>query len=207
MICHKSKFLYIRTAKCASTSLIKAFKNNSIKLEVAKKFKEHPLSTDPNHIPIQVFKERMNADNYNNYYKFSFVRNPFDRLVSAFFFGKKWVKQRAVRKAFSWKEIESIKGASFSDWLINLTKNLNGSHIKYSSQYDFTQGCDFIGKVENLNQDFRTILTDLKIKEKIKVRKLNPTKRKQYRKYYNKEDRLLVEKLFKKDLNYFDYDF
>lgn len=207
MICHKSKFLYIRTAKCASTSLIKAFKNNSIRLEVAKKFKQHPLSTDPNHIPIQVFKELMNKDNYNNYYKFSFVRNPFDRMISAYFFAQKWAKGRGAKKTLTWEELNVIKNMSFSSWLINLTKNLNGSQIKYSSQYDFTKGCNFIGKVENLNQDFKTILTDLNIKKNIKVRKLNPTKRKQYRKYYNKEDRLLVEKLFEKDISYFNYDF
>jgi len=92
----------------------------------------------------------MDANKWNSYVKFCFIRNPYDRLLSG------------------WKHINIIlkKETNFYDY-INQNK-YNVSDIEYGhtfmSQYkqiqniDGTCGVDVIGKFESLEEDFRIIL-------------------------------------------------
>ena len=65
---------------------------------------------------------------------------------------------------------------------------------------------DFIGRYENLEEDFRLISSQLNIKTKslnIGLRNKN----KDYKDFYNKKTRNFVEKLYQKDVRLFGYNF
>ena len=77
--------IFIHIPKCAGVSVSKALFGNLA----------------GGHSRVVDYQLVFNSNEYSNYFKFTFVRNPWDRLVSAFFFlkkggfndaDKKWVK-------------------------------------------------------------------------------------------------------------------
>ena len=67
---------------------------------------------------------------------------------------------------------------------------------------------DFVGKYENLNEDYKKICQKLNIQYvEPPVYNVNIQKEKDYKKYYDKKAIDMVEKYFQKDLEYFNYKF
>ncbi len=153
----------------------------------------------------------------SSYFKFCFVRNPFDRAVSDW----KWLCKD-----------QQISG-SFTDYLLSkntfskvLTgernKDWRGDHI--IPQYEFIhdeQGnllVDFIGKFESLQKDFQHVCNALNIpysflpnvtgangklttnNEPAMVKSVN------YIKYYDEESLSLVKSIYAKDFETFGYN-
>jgi hypothetical protein len=111
------------------------------------------------HISVQEIRPWFSEDQWNSYYKFTFVRNPFDRFISACFFKYPFLK----------KEQENLLRCRA--WLkIILQKEQKNSQTIFKPQMDFisnTDGeiaVDFIGKTENINKDFCTIANHLGLK-------------------------------------------
>ena len=65
---------------------------------------------------------------------------------------------------------------------------------------------DFIGKLENINEDWNYISNKLKIPN-AELSHRNKTFKVNYNDYYNDENRDLVSKLWKKDLEVFGYNY
>ena len=139
-----------------------------------------------------------NSPIYDDYYKFAFVRNPFDRMVSA------WRSDVAVAQvSANW---------SFKQFLSNLK-----THPRFAStrlnmvNYVLDPGenliVDFIGRYENINSDWEKVAESLG--SKILLPKVNTTSthRKPYQEEYDNTSRQIVEELYKKDLEYFNYKF
>lgn len=171
MISHKHKCIFIHIPKAAGTSV------------------ERFLRDIDSDIPAKVLRKRGFSHFFNDhldYYVFSFVRNPYDRLVSAWKWGQlKFEKEGDL--PFYNKE----RAVSFEEYVLLTTdldyrkdhKNLwseydeyhtlpqfeffpqlNGGHYftdKINS--DFT--CDFIGRFEDLNKDFEKVCEDLNMLE------------------------------------------
>jgi hypothetical protein len=72
-----------------------------------------------------------------------------------------------------------------------------------------SKGCiavDYIGRFENLQEDFAVICERLKI-EKVQLPVKNKSEGKHYRKYYTQSSRELVEIKLAKELEMFKYEF
>jgi hypothetical protein len=171
MISHKHKCIFIHIPKAAGTSVERFLRE-----------------IDPD-IPQKVLRKRGFSRFLNqhlDYYVFSFVRNPYNRLVSAWKWGQlKFEKEGDL--SFYNKE----RAVSFEEYVLLTTDldyrkdhqnlwseydeyhtlpqfeffpQLNGGHYftdKISS--DFT--CDFTGRFESLNQDFKKACEDLNMFE------------------------------------------
>jgi hypothetical protein len=155
--------------------------------------------------------QRMGDNDFNSYYKFMTVRNPWDRVISQFWWtiGGRGGSNQAFGKFNPAKEIpkggELIK--RFRAWVrgVSIAPLCAWSHIKDTSILD-----DFI-RYENLEKDTLRILNKFGIDainipyptEKSKFR----ISTKHYTEYYDDETRQMVAEKFAKDIEHFGYKF
>jgi hypothetical protein len=72
--------------------------------------------------------------------------------------------------------------------------------------YFIDQPIDFIGRFENLQQDYFKILSHLKLSPK-PLRKTNSTNNSNYRQLYIEETKNKVYNIYREDINKYNYQF
>ena len=176
MIIHSHKAIHIHISKCAGQSVEKAF---------GQYIGQH-------HLKPQIVK-KIGNDKWEDYYKFTFVRNPWDRLVSLYHF-----RLRKMRHL--------IKGRKFKEWLECI---FDEYHPKVHQHYWITEDdkliVDFVGKFETLNEDFSKVCE--KIGADVSLGHFNKSKHNHYMSYYDDESRQLVQDKCKVDIEMFGYTF
>lgn len=139
------------------------------------------------------------ADYWDDYFKFSITRNPFDWFVSMY------VKQRP----------EELKDISFYDY-INIYSRFQYMSWEYPLNriqlpfYNSISEVNYVGKFESLEGSFKQICKKLGVKKSLIKQRLhsNQSRReKDYKEYYNDKTKALVTELFRKDLEEFEYEF
>lgn len=167
-------------------------------------------NTGGSHRKITDYKKLFSERTFKKYYKFTFVRNPWDRLVSTYFFLK---KGGLTNKDKIWAK-ENLE--TFNDFEVFVKQWLTEDNIKdslhFQQQYKFLMNAekkievDFIGRFENIEEDFKTITNHLEIKRSLQ--KTNSSNRDlNYRTYFTKETQAIVESVYKKDIKLFKYSF
>lgn len=142
-------------------------------------------------------------DNFD--YKFMVVRNPFDRLVSA------WLYTEHRRSSFA----EYIDRICFLDW--NNLCTFEDTHVipyTVSQSLLFKNGdttkpvFNFACRFEHLEDDLKTVFSFLNLEPRpLPKKKINQTKHVHYSKYYDDASIDLVKETYAADLEYFDYSF
>ena len=190
---YKSKTIFIHIPKTAGVSLVKAIYGD-VTLEGHRSFYF-------NSIALNIKNEK--------YFSFTFVRNPFDRLYSAYIFLKKGGMNHHDRLAF---ETHLSEFEDFEDFVLNGLDNKLISQITHLiPQHEYLcdkKGSilvDFIGRFENLDDDI--ILLSKKLKKDIKLSHHNYNKKKDYREAYTDEMIEKVYQVYQKDIDIFEYSF
>jgi chondroitin 4-sulfotransferase 11 len=137
--------------------------------------------------------KELTKEYWDEYIKFGFVRNPYDRLVS-------WYC--ACREHQEWnspvaKYFQSLN--SFDEVIKDPPPEI------LESQYGRLIEMDFIGMYESYKEDVRIICDNLKIPYKDFVD--NQSTHKNYREYYTDVVRKQVTEWYKEDLEVFEYEF
>ena len=148
-----------------------------------------------------------------SYYKFTFVRNPFDRIVSCYeskYHTDKTIynKEKMDFDDYLFGYISENKG--FDDFVYKITRipdYLCDRHFlpQYCSIYrnDGSSRVDFVGKMENIAEEFKPIQEKYDLKE-LKV--YNSSGERDYRDWYTLETAELIYKKYKKDFELFGYE-
>jgi len=204
--CDEKKIIFVHLVKTGGSSIKEAFSmpwGNHMMVEelfddslssnkkISKGEERHFSSVDE----IKMFKEKIRA-RWDSYYKFSFVRNPWDRVISEIFFNIKRGKLKGgeIKK----KILNKCKGSSENVW--------NKNYIEWLINSSGGVDLDFIGRFENLQSDINKICDDISIKRRT-LKRLNTSRRKNYAEYYEKEQMLAVKNTYQKDVDYFGYKF
>ncbi|MCV3473345.1 sulfotransferase family protein [Campylobacter sp. CNRCH_2016_3089] len=192
----KQKCIFIHIPKTAGTSIEKAIFQTDKWLSGHIKAQDY-IQSDP--------KE------FKNIFSFGFVRNPHDRLVSAFFYLK---KGGGNIEDLQWSQEHMRKYSSFEQFVLDLEnikiRNKIFNWIHFIPQYCFLCDnqknilVDFIGKVENIHNDFQFVLSKLNIKRTLTIS--NPSSHRHYLSYYNKTTYKIVYKLYHYDYKLFNYN-
>lgn len=161
--------------------------------------KKHGRHADPQEY------ERLYPDKWLTYFTFTFVRNPWDRIIS--YFSRKWgdiqnnaifdIERNRIQKAIhdhaAGKLGNKLHLYPQVYWLLDEQKN------PYS--------IDYIGKVENFQEDFNKILVHIGHKPYDEFRKTFASSRRDYHEYYDDETMQIVANLYKDDIEYLRYTY
>jgi hypothetical protein len=131
---------------------------------------------------------------------FSFVRNPFDRLVSA----HKYLTGGFGNKHDS--NFAQTLSSDFKKFVFNdLNCNFNWLHFRPMFTW-LNADIDFIGRFENFQQDFNFVCDKIGIPRQQLPHK-NKSQHKHYTEYYDDETREIVAKKYARDIEHFGYEF
>ena len=181
IISHDPKFVYMHIPRTGGTSTRAGLKKY---LAIAKGFKHRTLSQ---------IKDRMHLD-WDLYFKWTRVRNPWDRLVSIY--SRKSQRRRSPLKQ------------DFESWVKHTAlKSPRGQEFN-QRRYVKDQGLDFVARFENIDKDFYFFCNSVGLPD-IKLPKKNSAEHINYAKCYTPKivDLLLTVDYFKKDLDFLGYDY
>ena len=210
VISHEHKFLFLAPVKVATTSIRSSLDQyNSI--EHAKFHKDaSSFYYHKWHRNAHNTKKHFDDQNWdwNSYFKFSFVRNPWDRVVSWHKYQIKFVKKferGKMRKEdiVYYNYYKELSKLSFKDWLKNMI--LHSFHDFFICNSN-NICLDYIGRFENLQEDFDIICDKIGIPHQ-KLPHENKSKHKNYTEYYDDETRSIVAEKYAKDIKYLNYKF
>lgn len=206
-VCFKRKIVFIHIPKTGGTSINEYF-NFQKKIENFYGIIDKNLELS--HFSLDEIAKDLNIDSF---FKFSFVRNPWDRLVSKYFYYKAGCKKEDVNSLKLFDKIDD-----FDDYIVKIYENFNNiqnnypshllcNHFKTQSSFITSQKykLDFLGKFENFNFDLKKIGNIFNVQKSIPY--LNFTNHKNYQSYYNKKTKKIVEELYEEDIKNFDYKF
>lgn len=188
------KAIFVHIPKCAGISVNKALFGNLA----------------GGHTTLEHYLNIYEPKNILSYFKFTIVRNPWDRVVSAYHF----LQQGGMNqpdKTFYQQEL--AKFSNFEDFVKNWLRypeNLKKyHHFQTQSHYILDKHnkvpLDFIGYLENIDKDFAHICKKMNIKATLP--NSNQSKRNNYQDYYSNETRDIVAEVYKQDIELLGYDF
>ena len=200
MISHKQKFVFVHIPKTAGQSL---YENLGGWSRVYPRGFKKSLRKYKQHFTMSEYLEHgyLKIEKLGLYFKFSIVRNPYERILSEF----KYAQQIYTK----------FNNSSFNrfvkrDWGNSRRHSTIKQHIRpqYEFLYNDNGKClvDFIGRFENLQQDFNIICDNIGIPHQLLPHQ-NKSKHKHYTEYYDDETRQIVAEKYAKDIEYFGYEF
>ena len=214
IISHRHKFIFIHIPKCAGSTISYSLLNNlyfelprkddwifkDLSPKTAEVFKEHSDQGNSfalnqhsryNHVKKYLLKNNLNI---NEYFTFSFVKNPWNKCVSMYNYGLR------MQKTTNADWTKKFKNLTFKNFL----QHPHGNQIDWISDqlteglHNYKISVDFVGKSERLQQDYDIICNKIGIqKQKLPHRT----------EYYDEETKQIVAKKYAKDIKYFGYKF
>ena len=207
MINHEHKFIFVHIPKCGGTSIEKIFNIDAFYGDESTftgwddqdKFWRTHASIEKIH--------NQTLGEFQEYFSFSFARNPWDKCVSEWL----WLSSRETRiknRECSLKDYLMIRNG-FEGLASSSEKWERSDH--FASQYSFISinnrnAINFIGRFENLQEDFNTICDKIGIARQ-QLPHTNKTDHKHYTEYYDDETKQIVAEKYAKDIEYFGYKF
>ena len=237
LISHKKRFIFTKTVKTAGTSVESYFEPYCMpdgewqELHAREEYisatgiigyrgNNARSSTWYNHMPAKEIFDLIGQDTWDRYYKFTVVRNPFDKLISGFFMYEKRKQNYSIiqkAKALSRQildlgnPIDRVQGKTaverFRCWI------QKGGEIPDRDKYliDGQECIDYYIRFEELNEGVKHVCNCLGIsfeparipqmKKGIRDNKVN------IQDFYDNKTRQIVEKKYGWELERFGYVF
>jgi len=210
LISRKHRFIFVHIYKTAGSSMRAAllpfvYYNGLHKfvLEMYAKAGRRPsLILDPkpcvnDHSNVREIVAVIGQKTFDEYFSFVIVRNPWDWHVSHY----NYVIKTPANSNYDF----------FTKSFPDFTAYLRWTCANPRFQKDFIYSVDdkllvnFVGRYENIDDDFQTICKRIGIRAELPV--TNVSKTKPYQEYYTPETVELVRKAYAPDIRLFEYDF
>lgn len=229
IISHSHKFIFIKSLKTAGTSVEAALSNhcggNDVVVPINDfghnrdekgEFVHRAMNADEfyrkigQHVDAPTIKAREPAEIWNNYFKFSITRNPWDRALSYFFWDKRQDPALKPRKRFY-----HYLGVPFDEFAIvknQFTEFVKSRSLENNDRFyciDDQLCVDFVIRYESLEEDYNEVCRRIGIPVtglphlKTGIRQ----ERRSISDYYDNETRDIVAQLHRNDLRFFGYQF
>lgn len=216
LLSYKNRFIFIHNYRVAGSSISYALRKYSLQIPYFNKIwiktlesmpggwqlnklavKFFRLSSFRDHHRAQEIKKVLPENIWDDFFKFGFVRNPWDWQVSLYHFmlrNKNHHQHQLIKNMKSFDQ--------YIDWRVSFNKHLQKDFF-YDSKNKLL--VNFVGKFENLEQDFTKICEAIGIKTHLPHD--NRTKHEDYHQYYNQKTKDLISQHFREDIKLFNYEF
>jgi hypothetical protein len=233
ILSHTHKFIFFCGSKVGTTSMEEVLRPLQEGAEYD--FGSPEARIVPKHIPPAILKGALPEKVWNEYFKFVFVRNPWDWLISQWFYNSvpstdapsPWLHRVRGTSAgvLRGRRVRPRQGepaqlvrrgnelrredvdATFE--ILKRFKQLPGRDGLYQSNsvYDMDDRVivDYVGRYETLEADFDEIMRRVGLD--LHLPHLNRTEHRDYRSYYSAETRERVGELWAVDIENFGYSF
>lgn len=236
LVSHKHKFIYTKTKKTASTTVAAFFTQYC----TSKLILEQSDSIDENHddagiigrrvqgkfttehkfgvnTTILDIKKFLGEQKFNEYFKFTVVRNPFDRFISIYYFTRNIEPHLKWLIDLRWRAIHyrpKIGGdiQRFRLWARQFA-GMEKDYLCDKNMYMINNKnvMDFYIKQENLCDDIKEVCDRVGIKHNdnniLKFKSQYRKDREDYKKFYTDKEIEIVKNCFHTELTTFKYDF
>jgi len=206
LISDEHEFIFVHIPKTAGSSVRSALEEFSLekrssnwsrflkRLNLPKDYQRYRFGL---HSDLKKAQEKLPPELFNQYKKIAFVRNPWDMLVSNYSF-----------KVFGSADKKSkLKKYDFESFIQAEAKAHNHLQSDYLTNKDGEFQYDFLGRFENLANDYDRLRDYLDIPLKELPSKNRSHNRRAYQEYYTDETREFVASHWKKDIEAFAYTF
>ena len=202
LICHEKQFIFIHIPKNSGTEMSKEIKTiycNSELMSLVERDGPN-LGIDKMHLYNSVISKFISNEILHKYVKFCIVRNPYNKMYSAWNF---------IKESHGYDNVNDfIKYKVNIDFIYGLEIIPGDARVHYRPQFTFVYDdnenkcVDFIIKYENLNNDIKL----LNNKFNLNIPEYGNNKNIDYLKFYNQESINKINILYKKDFELFNYD-
>lgn len=222
IVSHRHKFIFICNGKTGTTSIERGLGglDESVDMNAGA-----PGLWDNKHMPAAVAKAVLPSPVWDGYFKFAFVRNPYDWCVSQFkhnfcsalrvrkllrhpIMARQWL--RAHRENRVWRNKRMMESSDV-EFLFNHLKQyrgLPGAEGLYQCNYvndpDGNRLIDFVGKFESLERDVERVQKQIGVR--FELPHLNATERPHYSRFLAPSAVEAVGRLWSVDFETFGYE-
>ncbi len=206
LISDSHQFVFVHVRKAAGTSLrqileqVSLPKNNQLwnKLLSRNGFPiDYHQYSFRKHDPLITAEKSMPSNKFKQYFKFAFVRNPWDRLVSEF----EYIKTQS-----SHSRHKKLMVMTFEQYIEYQAKRSAAFQYDALAKKDGTLGMDYIGRFEQLHDSLAEISGQIKL-DCTQIPHINKLKKAPYQSYYTDQTAEQVAQLWSKDIETFAYQF
>jgi len=194
MICHDKKYIFNRVFKTGSSSIVKMLLPYAYTM--SRELSQKSVDKFTTHVPSSTIKRLLFEDkkmDWDEYFKFGFVRNPWDRELSNYF--------------FNGGKLKPPEDISFKEWLnINLRKD-GLIHDHNTPQCHYLTDVDYIARFENYDEEVKYIFNRIGVPMSQPVKHIFKTEHKPYWEYYDDADIMKVHQWYEKDIKMYNYEF
>jgi chondroitin 4-sulfotransferase 11 len=155
------------------------------------------------HMSAREVRALVGPEIWGGYFKFAFVRNPWDRLVS-------WY--HLCTQSFNPNNFSRYireHAPTFDDFVTKTTtgpaEKTTYNQLDYVTDENGEMMLDFVGRYEALHDEFSIVKARLNLS--FELPHVNKSAHKDYREYYTEETREIVAQRFARDIAFFGYDF
>jgi len=176
MIIQEHKAIFIHIPKNAGTSIETLFGNSSFKVQPYR------------HANIHEIKRKF-PKVYDSYSKFTIIRNPYDKMVSWYFYLKRNLG-------------ENYEVLEFNEWIKDPSKFWHADDPAYflDPQHTWVDDTIVIIKYENLDEELNEFFG-----EEISLPIINKSNHDHYSSYYNEESLGIIYDRYKEDFEKYNY--
>lgn len=201
-ILHNYQCVFIHIPKTAGNSITYALNHLP-----RRNGRVYPLAKIDKHAKAVEVKRILGDKIWGEYFTFSFVRNPWDLMVSCYYW---W-----LQKAFKWEkfhpDIKRIQQLGSFDRFMHsqygkeMINEIKGNMFDWiSEEGDII--LDFVGRFENIQEDWKKVCEHIGVPYQTLPHK-NRTERKPYREFYSTQTREIVAERFWRSIKEFRYSF
>ncbi len=209
IISQEKKFIFFACGKTGTTSIEKILQpyHDAADLELQIGYdcyllrKQFNKPYNPKHVLPSMVRKYMTDSEWNSYFKFVFVRNPWDWVIASFCYNFKFLSQFLGK--FEKEHFDAI-------WHLLKLHNQSPENDNYY-QHNFVyekdiQVVDYVGKFESIHSDFTEICTRINVPLQ-NLPHENKSHHQDYKSLYTPETIEMVKHRYQRDIELFGYEY